>query len=91
FVIFDQPSQVYFPKRLADKSSEEGYDPEFDDEDVKAVHKLFSTLSAAIMDMSGRCQAIVLDHASETVWGGIPGIFKVDEWRGKKLIPQEWL
>ena len=37
-------------------------------------------------------QVIVLDHAANTVWGGIPLVHEVDEWRnGQALIPAEWM
>ncbi|MCL6606133.1 MAG: DUF3732 domain-containing protein [Paenibacillus sp.] len=91
FVVFDQPSQVYFPKRLA-ASGSEPEDLEFKDEDVEAVRKVFEVFSYVVNKCGGKLQIIVLDHAPETVWGGIEDIHLVDEWRnGKKLIPTEWL
>jgi hypothetical protein len=40
----------------------------------------------------GELQVIVLDHAPENVWGNIPGVHLVEEWReGKALIPKDWL
>jgi len=37
-------------------------------------------------------QLIVVDHAGKTVWGDIPGVHLVEEWRGsKKLVPIGWL
>lgn len=91
FAVYDQPSQVYFPKRLASKRGEDP-DPELPDEDIEAVHKVFSILSAAVGDSNGELQIIVLDHAAENVWGGLKNVHLVEEWReGRKLVPQEWL
>ncbi len=98
FVIYDQPSQVYFPQqltaRVVDREAEqENSDPSFDkDEDVEAVAKVFSVLSAAAQRSEGKLQFIVLDHAPERVWVGTQGVHLVEEWRGGlKLVPMEWL
>jgi hypothetical protein len=90
FVIFDQPSQVYFPKiKRSHKDSEE--DIEYDDEDVDAVKGIFKTIADSIMNNKGAWQSIILDHADEDVYGQIDGVYEVDVWRnGKKLIPTEW-
>lgn len=59
--------------------------------DVDAVKKLFSTLASVLEKLSGNMQIIVLDHASDTVWGGIQNIHCVAEWRNqKRLIPESW-
>lgn len=92
FVVYDQPSQVYFPKRLADRGEAENADPKWRDEDRDAVRKVFEVFSSVVAQAKGRLQILVLDHAAENVWGGIPGINLVEEWRdGKKLVPLEWL
>ncbi len=97
FVIYDQPSQVYFPQQLnaraVDREEQERPDPPFDkDEDVEAVAKVFSVLSAAAQRGKGQIQFIVLDHAPEKVWTGTQGVHLVEEWRGGlKLVPTEWL
>lgn len=92
FLVFDQPSQVYFPRRLAAKKEEEEEDdPKFDDEDARAVEKVFALLALVAKQMAGRLQIIVLDHAGKDVWGGVAGLHLVDEWReGKKLVPPSW-
>ena len=90
-IVFDQPSQVYFPRR-AGVSDAEGADPPFRDEDVQAVRRVLSVLAQAVGDSQGLLQAIVLDHASQEVWSGIEGINLVEEWRGDdKLVPLSWL
>lgn len=93
FIVYDQPSQVYFPKRLAAREGEEDLDPKFvKDEDIDAVQKVFSTLSAAVGRSKGALQIIVLDHAAEDIWGGLENVHLVEEWReGKKLVPLAWV
>lgn len=35
---------------------------------------------------------IVLDHASEDVWGGLDGVELTEEWRdGDALVLEEWI
>jgi hypothetical protein len=92
FAIVDQPSQVYFPKQLTQRPGEEPSDPKFRDEDVEAVRKAFSVMGDVVAQAQGSFQIIVLDHAPESVWGNLPGIVLVEEWRnGVKLIPQDWI
>lgn len=111
FVVYDQPSQVYFPKRaraadsttavnspdespgkLARALDGAGGEIDLTDEDVRAVRKVFVTLAEAVQRGAGAWQAIVLDHASDDIWGDIPGVHLVEEWRGgRNLVPTEWL
>lgn len=90
FVIFDQPSQVYFPKLKKGTENIE-HDIRFDaDEDAEAVRKIFRTIASSISKSSGMWQAIVLDHADETIYGN-EAVHEVAVWRdGAKLIPTEW-
>ncbi|RTL61474.1 MAG: DUF3732 domain-containing protein [Pseudonocardiaceae bacterium] len=89
-LVYDQPSQVYFPK---------GFEVEPDissgrtrDEDIAAVRAVFETVGREVIKGKGRLQAIVLDHAGPDVWGEIDGVSLVEEWRGDlKLVPPEWL
>jgi hypothetical protein len=97
FTIYDQPSQVYFPrirKNLEDDNQKvEEYDPEYErgDEDEAAVKKMFETIAASILSTNGKWQAIILDHARSDIYGGINGVVEVVEWRnGNKLIPKLW-
>lgn len=90
FVIFDQPSQVYFPK-VKRVGEEPDTDPKYEDEDVQAVMQMFKTVADSIIDKNGAWQGIILDHADRSIYGEIEGVHEVDEWRGgKKLIPEEW-
>jgi hypothetical protein len=93
FVVYDQPSQVYFPKRLADDQIADGaLDPQLGDTDVQALRKTFAAFGNAVTSSEGQLQLIILDHAAENVWSGIDGIHEVEDWRqGRKLVPAEWL
>jgi hypothetical protein len=92
FLVYDQPSQVYFPRRLAPSRAKEEAEPVLKDEDVEAVRKVFTVLAGTVAKLSGALQVLVLDHAGPDVWQHIPYIHLVEEWReGKKLVPSEWL
>lgn len=89
-LVLDQPSQVYFPRKLAGTRTQATPDPMLADEDVAAVQKVFVTLAAATK-ATKRLQILVLDHASSDVWGSAD-VHLVEEWRGgKALVPDEWL
>lgn len=92
FVIYDQPSQVYFPRRLAARADDLPEEPQLRDQDVQAVQKILATMAAVVVGAMGHLQLIVLDHAAESVWGQISGVAAVEDWRdGKALIPSDWL
>ncbi|MBN3846081.1 DUF3732 domain-containing protein [Paraburkholderia sp. Ac-20342] len=90
-LIYDQPSQVYFPTLRAGKASDANLDPEWDNEDVAAVRKVFTLFDGIITKTAGRLQIVVLDHADEEVWGGLANVHRVEEWRGQGLVPTEWI
>jgi predicted DNA-binding protein YlxM (UPF0122 family) len=88
-LVYDQPSQVYFPKRLAQEDIEEPV--ALRDQDVQAVRKVFALLGKEARAAKGRLQIIVLDHAGEDVWGSLDGVELREEWRdGRALVPPEW-
>lgn len=90
-VIFDQPSQVYFPK-LRRSEIKEGTEIKYEDEDVDAVKAMFKTISNSIIAEKGGWQSIILDHADDSIYGEIDGVHEVEIWRnGNKLIPIEWM
>ena len=90
-LVYDQPSQVYFPRRLAHSRKEES-EPELQDEDVDAVRKVFSVLASGVRNSKDQLQILVLDHAPPDVWNGLQDVHLVEEWRGgRKLVPVEWL
>ena len=90
-LVYDQPSQVYFPARRAGKVASEELDPTWKNEDVVAVRKVFALFDNIITKTDGRLQIIVLDHADEEVWGGLRNVHLVEEWRGKGLVPEAWV
>ena len=88
-LIYDQPSQVYFPRRAA---GDESTDPvTWRDEDVVAVRKVFELLGEQAAAANGRLQIIVLDHADKDVWGDLAGVVLAEHWRDHALVPHEWL
>jgi len=90
-LIYDQPSQVYFPRGFdgTDHVSPLGRSR---DEDIAAVRKVFEVLGKEVVTSTGRLQVIVLDHAGPDVWGEIQGVTLACEWRGpEKLVPEDWL
>jgi len=95
FIVYDQPSQVYFPQKLAEKESDQkDLDPKLEkDEDQIAVKKIFNTMSKAIKASDKPLQIIVLEHADKTIYGGVDNVHEVCEWRGEnnKLVPEEWI
>jgi hypothetical protein len=90
FIVFDQPSQVYFPRVVARDTNDP--DPDWKDEDVQAVRKVFTALSESVKASNGRLQCIVLDHADHKVWGVVEGVKLIAEWRDDDaLVPEEWI
>lgn len=88
-LVYDQPSQVYFPRSR--RRSEKDGEPILNDEDIEAVRRVFAAMAKVVDNTKGKLQVVVLDHAAEDVWGDIAGINKVEEWRdGQKLVPEDW-
>lgn len=89
FVIFDQPSQVYFPQHMNPNDEDE---IKIKDEDKEAVRKIFTSIESFLKQVNNTVQIIVTEHADSDIWGDIEVVHLVERWRGKdKLIPQEWL
>jgi hypothetical protein len=92
FLVYDQPSQVYFPRRLAGKRPDDDVDPKLKDEDIEAVRKVFQVVANVVTGSKGTFQVLILDHAGTDVWNGVENVHLVEEWRdGRKLVPIEWL
>lgn len=89
-LIYDQPSQVYFPARRIESSTADAPEPEWKNEDVVAVRKVFALFDRVINRTDGRMQIIVLDHADEEVWGELANLHLVEVWRGRGLVPPAW-
>lgn len=91
FSVFDQPSQVYFPRTTRGVKDEKQENLKYADEDLEAVVGIFKTLADSAKAQDGKWQCIVLDHARDEIYKDIEGVHEVAEWReGKKLIPREW-
>ncbi|GMO33794.1 MAG: DUF3732 domain-containing protein [Termitinemataceae bacterium] len=93
FLVFDQPSQVYFPQKSIHGNKNADDDTTLLDEDKEAVKKIFTVLSNYITATNSQIQIIVLEHADNDVWGDIEHINLVKRWRGnnEKLVPLAWL
>jgi hypothetical protein len=90
-LIYDQPSQVYFPRGF-EVDEDQSVTGRTRDEDIAAVRAVFETMGREIIRAEGRLQVIILDHAGSDVWGEIEGVTLAEEWRGhNKLVPPEWL
>ena len=92
FVVFDQPSQVYFPQ-ISRRKDESEDTTVIDDEDKLAVKKIFLAMSQYIKETGFAVQLIVTEHADEDIWGDVDAVHLVERWRGtdQKLVPIEWL
>ena len=85
FVVFDQPSQVYFPHDSID-------DKKIKDLDRNAVRSIFITMAKSISNVHNNMQILVLEHADDSIYGDVQGVNEVCVWRnGEKLIPLEWI
>lgn len=92
FVVFDQPSQVYFPQRSQkDTSVEETV--EIKDEDKLAAKKIFTAMDEFLQKTKNAVQIIVTEHVDEDIWGEVPSGHLVAKWRGinEKLVPVKWI
>jgi len=83
FVMFDQPTQAFFPEEVVDAANDENADWE-------AVRRQFSLMRDVVSALDGALQIIVCDHANlADAW------FQdavIENWRnGVALIPTEWL
>lgn len=90
-VVLDQPSQVYFPEQVR-RRHDAKEDPKWEDEDCRAVRKIFELLGKVIESTGGNLQVIVLDHAPREVWGDLKKVTLSEDWRtsGRKLVPVNW-
>lgn len=87
FIIFDQPSQAYFPEIKGNNSIQE--------EDILKSKKIFEVLSAFNIATEGKIQIILLEHAGEDSWKGLDNVVKTKRWRSDEeddaLIPKDWI
>lgn len=104
FIVFDQPSQVYFPKSIPEdipKTPKEIRDLKSKlGEDFRSTMKIFSTCSQFMKRTKNSTQVIILEHTPELAWHGLDNVHLVEDWRNDKknavkdkdaLIPKSWL
>ncbi|MBN8613470.1 MAG: DUF3732 domain-containing protein [Deltaproteobacteria bacterium] len=86
FVVFDQPSQAWFPPEL----SERGAELPAKSDDRMAVERLYSVLAERAA-LSGAPQIIVLDHARIAKPWFTSRV--VEDWhqQGAALVPSDWI
>lgn len=93
FVLIDQPSQVYFPKDVPKVTAEVKNFKEFasKSDDLTQTRKIFKAAAVSIQRTESKLQVIIVEHAPEITWEGIPEIHLVEEWKGDNgLIPSSW-
>lgn len=93
FLVLDQPSQVYFPRKGIKEGSTAIEDAKLiEDEDKSAVKKVFVALNNYLKNAKSDFQIIVMEHADEDIWGDCDNTILIERWRGdEKLIPLEWI
>jgi hypothetical protein len=102
FIVFDQPSQVYYPEDFSELANK-ALDPKKKNkisEDIENTKQIFKTCSKFMERTNFKTQIIILEHAPTSSWQGDKNVHLVEEWRGdiekddskyKALIPIEWL
>lgn len=84
-LIFDQPTQAYFP---ADPSEDRSVE-ELEDNDREAVRRLFRFIFDVTARLAPNLQVIITDHADLNDDWFQEAV--VEKWRGgAKLVPQAW-
>ena len=84
FIVFDQPTQVYYPPEKSDALVEVGQSS-----DDIAVQKMFSFMLDIVQSLSPKLQVIIMDHAYLRNARFEDSV--IETWRkGEKLIPEEW-
>ena len=87
FIFFDQPTQVYFP---SDQAVTGSLDEISDDEDRKAVKRMFQWVFKIVSELAPELQVIITDHADiDEDW--FQSAVADTKWRGNNaLIPRHW-
>ncbi len=89
FIIFDQPSQVYFPEL-----PEQG-DDDFEEDDLKRVENIFAVFSEFNKRVEGKVQVIVLEHVGKRNFNKFENVIQLQRWRengvDSALIPKSWI
>lgn len=85
-VMFDQPTQVYFPPEPSEDRSLD----ELDDDDRAAVRRLFRLIFEVTESLSPNLQVIITDHAELGEKWFQDAV--IEKWRGgRKLVPTSWI
>ena len=83
FLMFDQPTQAFFPEEVIDAAEDENADWE-------AVRRQFALIRDVVEELAGDLQVIVCDHANLADSWFQDAV--VENWRnGVALIPTDWL
>lgn len=87
FIIFDQPTQVYFPELKDDKA--------LNDNDIERVTQIFKAMSDFFLKVNKGVQIIVLEHVGENAWKNLSNVKQLKRWRegeeDSALIPSDWI
>ncbi len=87
FIIFDQPSQVYFPEQTY--TDDDGVEQE--PEDLQAVIRMFNLFFSYCRNLNPNLQIIILEHA-EFEDQEFRDALVEEPWRnGRALIPAHWI
>jgi len=87
FLFLDQPSQVYFPKDLADQYK--GSIQKLQDNDRVAIGRIYNFIFKVTKSLAPDFQVIVTDHAKLSTPQFENSV--IEEWReGNALIPKDW-
>lgn len=83
FLMFDQPTQAFFPEEVIDAANDENADWE-------AVRRQFTLMRDVVSTLAGDLQVIVCDHANLADDWFQQAV--VENWRnGAAFIPADWL
>jgi uncharacterized C2H2 Zn-finger protein len=88
FLIFDQPSQVYFPELREEERIKQ--------KDLEMVAKIFEVLAKFHERTNSKVQIIILEHAGENAWNkNKERVKRIKRWRDdeedKALRPEIWI
>ncbi len=85
-LMFDQPTQVYFPPEPSEDRSLD----DLDDDDREAVRRLFRLIFDVTEKLAPKLQVIITDHADLGEDWFQAAV--VEKWRrGNKLVPVSWI
>lgn len=97
FVIFDQPSEAYFPTEREDLKAINKTEKDLIN-DTTSLKALYQTISDIRKNHCPTLQVILFEHADDKYWRGYDNrLFdkdiKIINWKGsdEKLIPKEWI